>query len=202
MPEYQGRVRLRVRPFPLEMLGGEAPPRDILEQEWWLAALQEPGAAFARYPADDWPATTLPAFQAAWCAAQQSAEAYYDLDLRIRRAFFAQGRNIGQREVLLEIAREAGLDMPRFTDLFESEQARAAVLQEFQLGRERYRVRGTPTIMLSDGTRLRHPIAFPVMRERRVVGVGTLPCCGESCLEATRQLFEQALQHAGDWEKD
>jgi len=39
LPEYQGRVRLRVRPFPLEVMGGEAAPRAILEQEWWLAAI-------------------------------------------------------------------------------------------------------------------------------------------------------------------
>jgi hypothetical protein len=47
MPEYEGRLTLRIRPFPLELLDGEAAPRDILEQEWWLAAIQEPAAAFA-----------------------------------------------------------------------------------------------------------------------------------------------------------
>src|SRR5690348_10455407 len=105
MSDYQCRVHLRVRPFPLEAAGGEAPPRDILVQEWWLAALQEPGAAFAPYQGDDWPTTTLPAFEAAWCAFQQGDAAGYDYDLRVRRAFFAQSRNIGRREVLLEIAR-------------------------------------------------------------------------------------------------
>ena len=44
---------------------GEAAPRDILEQEWWLAAIQEPEADFSRFAGDDWPNTTLPAFQAA-----------------------------------------------------------------------------------------------------------------------------------------
>jgi hypothetical protein len=50
--------------------------------------------------------------------------------------------------------------------------------------------------MLGDGTRLRAPIAFARMRERKVVGVQALPCYGEACLEATRALFEQALHHA------
>ncbi len=68
--EYRGRVILRARPFPLEVYGGEAAPRDILEQEWWLAALQEPEAQFNRFQGDDWPATTLPAFQAVWCVLQ------------------------------------------------------------------------------------------------------------------------------------
>jgi predicted DsbA family dithiol-disulfide isomerase len=195
MPEYEGRVRVRMHPFPLEAVGGEAAPRDILEQEWWLAAIQEPAADFAPYEGDDWPTTTLPAFEAAWCAFQQSEDEGHDYDLRVRRAFFAQGRNIGRREVLLEIAEEAGLDLRRFERAFQSGEAREAVLEECWLGKERYRVRGTPTLMLSDGTRLHAPIAFPTIKERRVVAIRELPCCGEGCFDATRDLFERALQH-------
>ena len=35
--EFEGRVTFRTRPFPLELAHGEAAPRDILQQEWWLA---------------------------------------------------------------------------------------------------------------------------------------------------------------------
>lgn len=197
MPEYQGRVTFRIRPFPLEIAGNEGPaPRDILQQEWWLAALQEPAAKFAPYHGDDWPTTTLPAFDAVWCAARQSEEKALAYDLRIRRAFFAESRNIGRREVLVELADEIGMDMPVFTRDFDSGLARAAVLEELKDGQERYRVRGTPTLMLADGTKLRPPLAFPVMRERSIVAVGPLPCCGEGCLEATRVLIERAL-HSG-----
>lgn len=198
MPEYRGRVRLRVRPFPLEVMGGEPAPRDILEQEWWLAAIQEPAAPFAPYRGSDWPTTTLPAFDAAWCAARQADDAFFAYDLAIRRAFFAEGRNIGRPEALLDIARETGLDLKRFERDLASGEARTAVLAEAQFGRERYRVRGTPTLMLADGTRTRHPIAFPRLEERQIIGVAALPCCGDGCLEATRAIFERALQHAGD----
>lgn len=195
MPEYQGRVRYRIRPFPLEVAGTEgAAPRDILEQEWWLAALQEPAAKFAPYQGNDWPTTTLPAFDAVWCATQQDEDLAHTYDLRIRQAFFAESRNIGRRDVLLELAEEVGLDMSSFTRAFDSGAARSAVLEERRIGQEQYRVRGTPTLMLADGTKLRPPIAFPVMRERRVVAVGRLPCCGDGCLDATRALIEQALQ--------
>ena len=68
-PEYEGRVRLRVRPFPLEIMGGEAAPRAILEQEWWLAAIQEPRAAFDPWHGETWPTTTLPAALATASAA-------------------------------------------------------------------------------------------------------------------------------------
>jgi hypothetical protein len=69
------------------------------------------------------------------------------------------------------------------------------VLKECRSGKERYRVRGTPTMMLSDGTKIKHPIAFPTMKKRKVVGIRPLPCCGEGCLDATRDLFEEALRH-------
>ena len=193
MEEYEGRVRLRVRPFPLEVFGSGPAPRDILEQEWWLAAIQEPAAEFAPYEGEGWPETTLPAFEAAWCAFQQGEAAGLDYDLRVRRAFFAESRNIGRPEVLLEIAAEAGLDTERFARALESGEARETVLEDARMGKEHYRVRGTPTPMLSDGTKLKHPIAFPHLKERRVVGVGELPCCGESCLAETGELFEQAL---------
>ncbi len=190
-PEYQGQVRLVERAFPLEVYGGGPPNRKELELEMWLAALQEPGAAFRPF-GDDWPTTTLPAFEGAWCAFQQGEMIGRDFDLRIRQAFFAEGRNIGRREVMVDLAHEAGLDMDRFARSFDNGQARAAVLEEGRLGKERYGVRGTPTIMLSDGTKLRHLIAYPRIREGRILAVDRLPCCGEGCYEATRELFEKA----------
>ncbi|HEU0114498.1 MAG TPA: DsbA family protein [Thermomicrobiales bacterium] len=191
--EYRGRVRLRLRPFPLESIDGSSAPRDILEQEWWLAAIQEPKAAFAPYRGDDWPTTTMPAFEGAWCAARQGDEAFTAFDRRVRRAFFAESRNIGRRETVLEIAREAGLDMSRFQRDFAGDEARTAVLTEARLGRERFHVEGTPTAMLPDGARLQHALAEPAMEDRVVVAVAPLPCCGDACLDATRAMFERAL---------
>lgn len=191
-PEYEGRVRLVERAFPLEVYGGGGPPREILELEIWLAALQEPEAVFKPF-SDDFPTTTLPAFDAAWCAFQQGEAAGRDFDLRIRRAFFAEGRNIGKREVMVELAREANLDMDDFTRRFNSDKPRAAVLAEGKLGKEQFGVRGTPTVMLSDGTKLRHKMAYPNIQNGKIISVGKLPCCGEGCYESTRELFEKAL---------
>ncbi len=192
--DYIGRVSLRERPFPLEAYGGEAAPRDILEQEWWLAAIQEPEAQFNRFRGDDWPTTTLPAFQAVWSVSKMEPNEVHDFDLRVRRAFFAEGRNIGKRETMLDLAREASLDVPSFARLLDGDDSRASVLEEARLGKERFGVRGTPSIMLSDGTRLRHAMAFSHLRERKIVSVDRLPCHAEGCLESTRNLFEQALK--------
>ena len=193
LPEYQGRVRLRLRPFPLEVMAGEPPSRAVLDQEWWLAALQEPLARFKPFESEDWPTTTLPAFEVAWCAAQQGEAAFFAFDLRVRRAFFAESRNIGQRAILLDLAREVGLDVASLTRELDSGRPREAVLAEARAGQERYRVRGTPTLMLADGAKLRSPIAFPQMREHRITGVMPLPCHADECLQATRDLLERAL---------
>jgi hypothetical protein len=79
--------------------------------------------------------------------------------------------------------------------------ARAAVLEETRIGGEPYHVRSTPTLMRPDGTRLMPPIAFPVIRNRKIVAVRPLPCSAEACLEATRALFDQALRGASDLEE-
>jgi hypothetical protein len=76
------------------------------------------------------------------------------------------------------------------------------VLAEATLGQQRYRVRGTPTLMLADGSKLRHPIAFARMRDDQVVGVTPLPCHGQECVQATRALFEQALVQAASASPD
>jgi predicted DsbA family dithiol-disulfide isomerase len=203
--EYEGRVLAITRFFPIELLNGEEPPRDILEQEWWLASIQEPAATFIPYTAD-WPTTTLPAFDAVWAARQQGWPVAMEMDLRVRRAFFGESRNIGRRDVLLEIAREmehgtengAALDFSRFERDFASPAARAAVIEEGALGRERYHVRGTPTLMLADGTRVRPPIAMPRIRNRRIVSMPPLTCFGDGCKDATRALFDAALAQAQD----
>jgi predicted DsbA family dithiol-disulfide isomerase len=191
---YQGRVRIRMRAFPLEVYGSGPAPRAIDEQERWLAAIQEPKAEFANFESDDWPTTTLPAFEAYWAAVQQDERLALDYDLRIRHAFFAESRNIGRRDVLIELAEAVGLDMDAFLRSFESNDAREAVLSEGRSGKEQYGVRGTPTLMLADGTRLRAPLAYPKFVNDRIVSVGKLPCHGAGCYEATNEMFERALQ--------
>ena len=116
------------------------------------------------------------------------------LDLAVRRAFFGESRNIGDRGVLLEIAHTLDLDFAQFERDFASPAARTAVAAEGSVGRERYRVHGTPTMMLPDGRHLRAPLAIAKMRNRRVVSVPPLTCVGDDCLEGTRALFESAIE--------
>src|SRR2546422_11727000 len=96
-------------------------------------------------------------------------------------------------QVLLDLAREAELDLTRFQAQWESGAARAAVLAEATLGLERYGVRGTPTLTLADGTHLKVSIAFPRLENRRIVGISKLPCVGAGCGEAGHSVVEGPL---------
>jgi predicted DsbA family dithiol-disulfide isomerase len=192
--EYKDRVVLRERPFPLEIFMGESAPRDILEQEWWLAAIQEPEAPFKPFAGDDWPTTTMPAFRAAWSVSQMEPSQSLDFDLRIRRAFFYEGRNIGKRETMLDLAQEASLDLSAFTRLLDSEASLEEVAKEGKIGKEQFHVRGTPTLMISNGKRLRHPIAYPRFKDRKIISVDRLTCIAEGCMDITRGFFEQAIK--------
>ncbi len=191
-PEFAGKIRLRERAFPLEVNGGGPPQREELEQEIWLAALQEPRATFNAFKSD-WPNTTLPAFEGAWSAAQQGEQIGREFDLAIRRAFFAEGLNIGKPEVILELARQTNLDLDRFQNFIHNGKAKQAILEEGRLGKEEYKVRGTPTLMNSMGKRYRHPLAYPRMEDGRTVGVSQLECFGTGCDDLTRAFFEDTL---------
>ena len=187
---------MRTRAFPLQLVGAAVAPRALLAEEWWLAAVQEPTAEFSAFTGDDWPTDTLPAFIAVHAVADQDERLAHSLDFRVRRAFFAESRNIGKSDVLLDLVRDVGGDVDHVTRALADDAVREAVEQEARLGRERYGVRGTPTLMLEDGTRLDMPMATPRIARGRIVAVHEQTCLGDACRAATRALFERALQHS------
>ena len=67
---------------------------------------------------------------------------------------------------------------------------RRAILKDARVGQERYWARGTPSILLSDGTMLRHAITYAHKRDSHVIGVMPLPCRGDECIESPQDLFE------------
>jgi len=85
------------------------------------------------------------------------------------------------------------LDFSRLESDSASPNARAAVVEEGRLGAERYHVRGTPTLMLADGTRLHTPIAMPKLHNRKIVSMSPMSCFGPACASETRALFDAAV---------
>lgn len=76
-----------------------------------------------------------------------------DLALQIRRAFFVDGQDIGDLRLLLDLARQRGLDIPALESTMMNGEAMAALSTDqknaLDLG-----VRGSPTWVLNEGRQI------------------------------------------------
>jgi predicted DsbA family dithiol-disulfide isomerase len=90
------QVSFDLRAFPLELLNDAPSPRPGTDSEVARMASLEPSAGWQLWQAKDWlyPSTTLPALEAVLAAKEQSLNASEQLDLGLRRAFWAESRCI------------------------------------------------------------------------------------------------------------
>jgi predicted DsbA family dithiol-disulfide isomerase len=118
------------------------------EHGWQRAArLAAPdGVTFKMWERDDFPAWSLPALAAAKCAAFQGKAAYDRLHYALFEAFFTRGKNIANRDEILEIVGEVGLDMDRFLVDFASGEGQKLAIEEYEESVNRYMVTAVPTV--------------------------------------------------------
>lgn len=118
------------------------------EQGWQRAArLAAPdGVQFEMWKRDDFPTWSIPALEAAKCASFQGKEAYARMHYALFDAFFTQGKNIANRDEIIEVAREVGLDMDRFLGDYESGEGRKLAIEEYEEAVNRYMVTAVPTV--------------------------------------------------------
>jgi predicted DsbA family dithiol-disulfide isomerase len=83
---------------------------------------------------------------AKWADTQPGGEAIHDA---LFRAYFVDGRNIGDPQVLLEIAESLGLPREEAKDVFDKRTFEAAVDEDWEKSR-RYGVTGVPTFVIGD----------------------------------------------------
>jgi len=79
----------------------------------------------------------------AWADTQPGGEAIHDA---LFRAYFVDARNIGDPEVLVEIARSVGLDADKAREVLEKRTHKAAVDADWDKSRQ-YGVTGVPTFV-------------------------------------------------------
>lgn len=82
-------------------------------------------------------------------AKEQGAEVFYALHEGLFRAYFGEGRNIGDPEVLLALAAKAGLGEATVTAAW-SEPRFEQRLQVYRALAQRYRLTGTPTFVIGE----------------------------------------------------
>ncbi|MFJ9173195.1 DsbA family protein [Streptomyces sp. NPDC102360] len=153
------RVRIDHRAFPLELFNDGPSPRRGTDSEVGGIARIEPDAGWQMWRSADWrfPSTSLFALEAVQLAKEQGPVASEDLDLTIRRAFWAHSRPIGARSEIIALARETpGVDAELIAQGLDDGRARRLVTLDFECAR-RHAVRCSPHVFLSDGSDWANP---------------------------------------------
>lgn len=96
---------------------------------------------------------TEPASRAVLAAGSLDAELIFPMYKTIQSAFYAEGRNVTQRDVLADLAAGLGLERDAFLQAFESEAMRSKAQAHFNHARQAG-VRGFPTLILQQGDKL------------------------------------------------
>jgi predicted DsbA family dithiol-disulfide isomerase len=150
---FGAQLQIERRAFPLRPAPQASTPfRGTRREATWrrIAAMVKPdGIDWKLWERDDYPHWSLPALEAAKCAALQSTRASDDMHFRLFRGFFEQGVNIARPEEVLELARQAPLDYDRFVTDFEAGITRQAILDEYAEAVHTYMVYAIPTVIFN-----------------------------------------------------
>ena len=195
--EWRGRARLAWRCLPLEVVNSRGTPKRVVDQELPYLLQVEPAIPARPWRRAEWeyPVTLLPAFEALKCAEAQGDQAAYDLNWALRRAFFAESRCISLRHVLIDIARESGLDVARFIDDLDSGRYKYLVMEESERGWNVLKVQGSPTLVRPSGEQRPNPGAPELLwdAEEHVVGFKAGQYPESDPLDVYRAILDEAL---------
>ena len=116
---------------------------------------RDDGIAFEPWPHPALPNWSLPALEAAKCAAKQGDAQFEQIHLRLFRAYFTESRNIADRNEVTRIAAEAGLDMARFSADYAAGLGREAVVADHTTAIAELGVQAIPAVLVpATGRRL------------------------------------------------
>jgi predicted DsbA family dithiol-disulfide isomerase len=115
-------VEIEWRSYPLIVV--EIPDNRISEHSIegrTRANNEESDAIFSNWnPDKPYPSSSIPAQIAVRCAAKQGKKAFEKYHMAVFKSFFTECQNIGDREVLIDLAEKIGLDIKRFTSDFNT----------------------------------------------------------------------------------
>lgn len=108
------------------------------------------GITFTPWPHDTMPGFSLPALEAAKCAAKQGDEVFERVHRALYEAYFTRSLDIADAAVLSRIAGEAGADLIRFETDRQAGFAREAVIADYEAAVSEHAVRAIPTVILPE----------------------------------------------------
>jgi len=147
------------RAFPLEMFNERATPKRGLDAEVAVLGGHDVDAGWHTWDraTHEYPGSSLLALEAVQAAKRQGLAASEQLDRALRRAFFANRRNITMRhEILAAAAACEAVDEAALQEDLDSGTARRAVIEQ-KKSAETSNVKGSPHLYLPDGTDVHNP---------------------------------------------
>ncbi|WP_324651090.1 DsbA family oxidoreductase [Georgenia sp. H159] len=151
-------VRVDHRLFLLEDVNRFPLPKTFVEGEIPVFAELAPEVGWQQWAGDpaEWPVTSLLANEAVHAAKAQGLAASEELDLALRRAFFAESRTISMLHEILDVAAACpSVDADSLRDALDDGRARGQMMRDYRANRDA--VEGSPHFFLADGSAVHNP---------------------------------------------
>ena len=163
-----------------------------------MVAVQEPLAPCTAWPHEEYVRTTLLAYEAYKCAFLQSPAKSREFDLKLRRAFFYEGRRIDENDVLCEIASESNLYADKVRNDLESRRFQNAVIEDYDdsmnLRDEKQILMTSPTLIFPNGNIVHNPYASEKKIENgKLIEVHAPTAYGEDVYGGFRKILKDGL---------
>jgi predicted DsbA family dithiol-disulfide isomerase len=161
--DYEDRVGFAWRTLSLEWVNQQSFALPLFEAERQLFHQIEPDLPWQRWSRPPWefPSTWWPAFEALNCAQAQGQAQAFEMSWELRRAYFAESRNISLRHEIMAVAnavaQQTELDLARFEADWDGGKYKGLAHSESQRGWKELKLDGSATFVLPDGTRLTNP---------------------------------------------
>ena len=152
--EWGPDLVLEHRAFPLrpQAVAGR-PFKGTYREEGWRRCGQmsaTDGITFTPWPHPAMPGFSLPALEAAKCAAKQGDEVFERVHRALYEAYFTRSLDIADSAVLTRVVSEAGADLARFSADLSAGFAREAVVADYEAAVSEHGVRAIPTVILPE----------------------------------------------------
>jgi len=142
LDEMEKSVDVIVRAWPLEWVNGVALDANTVAKKSGTMGEQLDVDYFAGLSTGQWPSSTIPALNLVALAYERNSATGLAVSLELREALFERGLNVGDLEVLADIADAYALPMPEV-------EASEAVRSDYELGVARG-VQGSPHFWIDD----------------------------------------------------
>jgi predicted DsbA family dithiol-disulfide isomerase len=151
--EYGSSVRWRYRGYPLrpEQELPDRKERAVLARRFRRVAKEREGQGVVPdlWTGRDPPTGSLPPLIALEAVLPEGVEAQRELLRALRDAAFLRGINVTRRDVILEMAEQAGLNLQRFISRFDDPRTAAEVNDGVEEAEE-VGIRGAPALVIGD----------------------------------------------------